>query len=64
MLDINSDIFLAALSLFSILVIIESLKPGYVSFFFNLSIVVPVILITGAIAVLAGKNQGDSDNSI
>jgi hypothetical protein len=62
-LDITGDIFIAALVLFSILVVLEALNPGFVSFFFNLDILVPIILVAGAIAIFTRRSKGDSSGS-
>ena len=63
LLGMNNDVFIAALVLFAILIVVENIRLGTVSFFFNLDILVPVVLITGVIAIFAGKNEGGSGGS-
>lgn len=55
--DINQDIFGVSLSLLIILVLLETIKEGFVSFFFNINYLLVVVLASGVITVLAGEEK-------
>lgn len=56
--DISMDVFAAALVLFCFLLIGESLKSGFVYYFFNLYVIAAGVLVIGVVAVLAARTPG------
>ncbi|MBN2169482.1 MAG: hypothetical protein JW738_09580 [Actinobacteria bacterium] len=61
---INRDLFLISLVLYIFLFILETVKPGFVSFFFNINILVLVILISGFIMVFSTALKPENEVSI
>lgn len=54
---IFSDLFLTSFSLFIILVILEDLRPGFVTFWFNLNILVWIVILSGLITLFTSQNN-------
>ena len=52
--EVNYEVFLVSLVLFLTVELVDHVRSGYVSFFFNIDIIFAVVLVTGAIALLAG----------
>jgi len=59
--DLNQNIFEASLVLYLVFLLLEMIKEGYISFFFNLNILLVVVLISGVIAVLVGKEEVEEE---
>jgi len=59
--DIVQNIFEASLVLYLIFLLLETIKEGFISFFFNLNILLVVVLISGVIAVLVGKEEVEGE---
>lgn len=49
---VASEIFQISLLTYLILALLESLKPGFISYFFNLNILLGVVLVCGIVSVL------------
>jgi hypothetical protein len=52
--DAVFDVFTATLLLYLLLVVLEKIKRGFVSFFFNLDIMLGIVVVAGALTALTG----------
>jgi hypothetical protein len=52
--DVSRDIFIAALLVYLVLVVLERLERGFASYFFELNILLVVVVATGGLAILSG----------
>ena len=52
--DMNRDVFTVSLVLYLVLTVIEQLSYGFVSFFFDMNILLAVVLVTGALLAVTG----------
>ena len=57
--DVNQDIFGVSLSLYLIFVLLETIKEGFVSFFFNINYLLVIVLASGVITVLTGEEKAE-----
>jgi uncharacterized membrane protein len=58
--DAVRDIFAASLAVYLVTVILEIVRPGFASHFFNLNTLLAVIVVSGALAVLVGAACAES----
>jgi amino acid transporter len=61
--DAIRDIFVAALVVYLVLLMLEWVKRGFASFFFNMDILLAVVLVTGIIALITGGASKVDDAS-
>jgi hypothetical protein len=53
----SSEIFVAALPTYLLMILAEALKPGYVSNFFNIHIPLIIVIVTGITMVLSDADR-------
>ncbi|MDY6794624.1 MAG: hypothetical protein SWK76_04985 [Actinomycetota bacterium] len=59
LLYINWNVFAASLNAYIVLIVLDKLKYGFASFFFNMNILLAVVVVTGCVAVLTSSLTRD-----
>jgi len=55
--DVNRDVFIASLMVYLALIILDRVKKGFASYFFNMNSLLAVVVVTGALAVISGDTS-------
>ncbi len=59
--DVNQDIFSVSITLLLIFLLLEKIKEGFVSFFFNINILIVIVVVSGIITVLTGEEKAEEE---
>ena len=59
--DVTQDVFSVSISLLLIFVLLETIKEGFISYFFNINNLIAIVVVSGVITVLAGEEKAEEE---